>query len=98
MGHGRKSAAGRFGGRKAVIAVDPESRLLAAADVPPGNAQDHERAPEPTERAEADAGAVVEEAVGDRAYGDGETRRAFAATERKLAAKVPNRRGQAQSP
>ncbi len=98
MRHGRKSATRRFDGHKGAIAVDAESQLIAAADVLPGNAQDHERALELVEQAEANADAVVEETVGDCAYGDSETRQAFAHAERKLVAKVPSRRGQAQFP
>jgi hypothetical protein len=41
---------------------------------------------------------VVEEAVGDCAYGDSETRQLFADAGRKLVAKVAIRRGQAQFP
>jgi hypothetical protein len=98
MRHGRKSASRRFDGHKGAIAVDPESQLITAADVLPGNAPDHERALELVEQAEANAEGVVEEAVGDCAYGDSETRRLFADAGRKLVAKVASRRGQAQFP
>ncbi len=98
MRHGRKSATRRFDGHKAAIAVDPESQLITAADVLPGNAQDHERALELVEQAEANADLEVEETVGDCAYGDSETRRLFADAGRSLVAKVANRRGQAQFP
>jgi hypothetical protein len=98
MRHGRKSARRRFDGHKGAIAVDPESRLIAAADVLPGNAQDHERALELVEQAEANADIEVEETVGDCAYGDSETRQLFADAGRKLVAKVASRRGQAQFP
>lgn len=98
MRHGRKSATRRFEGHKGAIAVDPESQLITAADVLRGNAQDHERALELVEQSEANAGSVLEEAVGDCAYGDSETRRLFADAGRKLVAKVASRRGQAQFP
>ena len=98
MRHGRKSAKKRFDGHKAAIAVDPESQLITAADVLAGNAQDHERALEMVEQVEANADAMVEESVGDCAYGDSDTRQAFANAGRKLVAKVANRRGQAQFP
>jgi hypothetical protein len=98
MRHGRKSASKRFDGHKAVIAVDPDSQLITAADVLAGNAPDHERALELVERAEVNAAVVVEETVGDCAYGDGATRQAFADAGRKLVAKVANRCGQAQFP
>src|SRR5215204_2021084 len=98
MRHGRKSARRRFDGHKGAIAVDPESQLITAADVLAGNAPDHERALELVEQAEADAEFVVEEVVGDCAYGDGDTRRTFAEAGRKLVAKVATRRGGAQFP
>ncbi len=98
MRHGRKSASRRFDGHKGAIAVDAESQLIAAADVLPGNAQDHERALELVEQAEANADASVVETVADCAYGDSETRQAFVDAERKLVAKVMDRRGRAQLP
>jgi hypothetical protein len=45
------------------------------------------------EQAEANAEFVAEEVVGDCAYADGETRKAFAEAGRKVMAKVANRRG-----
>jgi len=98
MRHGRKSAKRRFDGHKAAIAVDPESQLITAADVLAGNVQDHERALQLVEQSEANAEGVVEETVGDCAYGDSETRQLFADAGRKLVAKVASRRGQAQFP
>ncbi len=94
MRHGRKSAARRFDGHKGAIAVDAESQLILAATVLPGNAQDHEEALTLVEEAEANAGVVVAETVADCAYGDGETRQAFVTAQRKLVAKVPQRRDQ----
>ena len=98
MRHGRKSERRRFDGHKAHLAIDPESQLITAADVLAGNAPDHERALELVEQAEANAEFVVEEVVGDCAYGDGDTRRTFAGAGRKLVAKVATRRGGAQFP
>jgi len=98
MRHGRKSAAKRFDGHKGAIAVDTESQLILAATVLPGNAQDHEEALALVEEAEANAGVVVAETVADCAYGDGETRQAFADARRTLVAKVPQRRDQAYFP
>ena len=98
MRHGRKSAKRRFDGHKAQVAVDPESQLITAADVLAGNVQDHERALELVEQVEANADAMVEESVGDCAYGDSDTRQAFTNAGRKLVAKVASRRGQAQFP
>ena len=98
MRHGRKSAAKRFDGHKGAIAVDTDSQLILAAAVLPGNAQDHEQALELVKGAEANAGVAVAEAVADCAYGDGETRQAFADAGRTLVAKVPQRRDQAHFP
>jgi hypothetical protein len=98
MRHGRKSAKKRFDGHKAQVAVDPESQLITAADVLAGNVQDHERALELVEQVKANADAMVEESVGDCAYGDSDTPQAFANAGRKLVAKVASRRGQAQFP
>jgi hypothetical protein len=98
MRHGRKSASKRFDGHKAAIAVDPESQLITAVEVLPGNAPDHQQALDLVEQAEANTGMEVEETIGDCAYGDGRTRQAFAQAGRPLVAKVPNRRGQAYFP
>ncbi len=98
MRHGRKSASRRFDGHKTAIAVDPESQLITAVEVLPGNAADHEGALQLVEQAQANADVVVEETVGDCAYGDSETRQRFMRADRKLVAKVMVRRGQAQFP
>jgi hypothetical protein len=98
MRHGRKSARRRFDGHKGAIAVDPESQLITAADILAGNAPDHERALELVEQAEANADVMVEETVGDCAYGDSNTRQTFTEAGRKLVAKVANRRGGVQFP
>jgi Transposase domain (DUF772)/Transposase DDE domain len=98
MRHGRKSAKRRFDGHKAQVAVDPESQLITAADVLAGNAPDHEQALELVEQAEADAEVMVEETVGDCAYGNSETRQLFAEAGRRLVAKVASRRGGTQFP
>jgi hypothetical protein len=98
MRPGRKSAKRRFDGHKAAVAVDPESQLITAADVLAGNTADHERALELVEQSEANASAVVEETVGDCAYGSGDTRKTFADAGRRLTAKAATRRGGAQFP
>jgi transposase len=89
MRHGRKSARKRFDGHKAAVAVDTAEQLITAAAVLPGNAQDDERALELVEQSEATTGCAVAESLGDGAYGDGETRQAFADAGRTLIAKVP---------
>jgi len=91
MRHGHKSKSRRFDGHKAAVAVDPESQLITAATVLPGNAYDSDQALELVEQTEENAAVEVEEAIGDCAYGDGATRQAFAEAKRKLMARVPSR-------
>ena len=89
--HGHKSSRRRFNGHKAAIVVDTDSQLITAVDVLPGNAPDNLGALELVEASEASTGSVVEEVIGDAAYGDGGTRQAFAEAGRRLVAKVPGR-------
>jgi hypothetical protein len=68
--------------------------LITAADVLAGNAPDHEQALQLVEeQAEANADVMVEETVGDCAYGNTETRQLFAEAGRRVVAKVASRRG-----
>ncbi len=76
---------------KVAIAVDPDTQLITALDVLPGNAYDSERSLELVEQSERNSGIQVEETIGDCAYGDGETREQFDQAGRKLVAKVPKR-------
>ena len=89
--HGHKSSRRRFNGHKAAIVVDTDSQLITAVDVLPGNAPDNLGALELVEQSAASTGSVVEEAMGDAAYGDGGTRQTFADAGRRLVAKVPGR-------
>jgi DDE family transposase len=89
MRHGRKSKTKRFDGHKAAVATDTDSQLITAVAVLPGNAQDHEQALELVEQSEANTGCAVDETHADGAYGDGETRQAFADAGRELIAKAP---------
>jgi transposase len=91
MRHGHKSKRKRFDGHKVAIAVDPETQLITAAMVLPGNAPDADRALELVEQAEENTGADVSQTIGDCAYGDGVTRQAFADAGRELVARVPGR-------
>jgi hypothetical protein len=91
MRHGRKSQTKRFDGHKAAVAVDPESQLITAVAVLPGNAPDNDQALALVEQSEQNAAVVVAETIGDCAYGDGATRQAFADAGRTLVAKVPDR-------
>ena len=89
--HGHKSSRRRFNRHKAAIVVDTDSQLITAVEVLPGNAPDNLGALELVEQSEASTGSVVEEAMGDAAYGDGGTRQTFAEAGRRLVAKVPGR-------
>jgi transposase len=89
--HGRKSSSKRFDGHKAAIAVDGESQLITAVEVLAGNEADHTNALELVVASEENAGLEVEETIGDCAYGDGETRQAFADANRSLVARVARR-------
>ena len=60
-------------------------------EVLPGNAPDNLGALELVEGSEANTGVPVEETLGDAAYGDGDTRLAFADAGRTLIARVPGR-------
>src|SRR3954453_15145860 len=87
---GRKSASKRFDGHKAAIVVDTDQPLILAVAVLAGNAPDAEGALKLIEQTEANTGCVVEETIGDCAYGSGETRQAFAEAGRTIVAKVPS--------
>ena len=91
MRHGHKSSSRRFDGHKAAIVVDTDSQLITAVEVLPGNAPDNLGALELVERSEFNTGVPVEEALGDAAYGDGDTRQAFVDAGRSLVARVPGR-------
>ena len=91
MRHGHKSSSRRFDGHKAAIVVDTDTQLITAAEVLSGNAPDNLGALELVERSEFNTGVPVEEALGDAAYGDGDTRQAFVDAGRSLVARVPGR-------
>ena len=91
MRHGHKSGNRRFDGHKAAIVVDTDSQLITAVEVLPGNAPDNLGALELVEASEANTGVPVAEAMGDAAYGDGDTRQTFADAGRTLIARVPGR-------
>ena len=91
MRHGHKGSSRRFDGHKAAIVVDTDSQLITAVEVLPGNAPDNLGALELVERSEFNTGVPVEEALGDAAYGDGDTRQAFVDAGRSLVARVPGR-------
>ena len=78
MRHGHKSSRRRFDGHKAAIVVDTGSQMITAVEALPGNAPDNLEALELVEQRAANTGVPVEEVMGDAAYGDGDTRPAFA--------------------
>ena len=89
MRHGHKSSRRRFDGHKAAIVVDTDTQSDTAVDVLPGNSR--QSGGIGTGGGQRDSsGSVVEEAMGDAAYGDG-NRQTFADAERRLVAKVPGR-------
>jgi hypothetical protein len=90
--HGRKSESHRFTGYKGAVATDRNSQILLDAEVLEGSAQDATGLLEQVERIERSTGERVAEAMGDCAYGSGETRQAFADAGRELVAKVPQER------
>lgn len=98
MRHGHKSSSNRFDGHKATVAVDTDSQLITAVEMLPGNAPDNTGALELVTRSEENTGMVVEETIGDCAYGDGDTRQTFADVKRTLIAKVPGRPDKAYFP
>ena len=88
MRHGHKSSKGRFDGHKGAVAVETESQLITAVSVCAGNAHDGNTGLELTEHSEQNTALEVAETVGDCAYGDGETRRQFRESGRKIEAPV----------
>ena len=98
MRHGHKSSSRRFDGHKAVIVVDTDTQLITAVEVLPGNAPDNLGALELVELSEANTGVPAAETLGDAAYGDGDTRQAFADAGRPLVARVPGRPNKAHFP
>ena len=88
MRHGRKSSSPRFDGHKAAVAVDPQSQLITAVALLPGNAPDAQGALQLAAQSEQHTGLPVTAAMADTAYGDGHTRQQFADAGRTLIAKV----------
>ena len=78
--------------------VDTGTQLITAVEVLPGNAPDNLGALELVEPSETNTGVPVEEAMGDAAYGDGDTRLDFADAGRTLIARVPGRPNRKQCP
>ena len=88
--HGRKSAKKRFTGAKASIAADPQSGLVVAIEVLPGDSGDATGALDLVKQVEDNSQCAVTEVLADCAYGGGATRQEFADAGRELIAKVPS--------
>ena len=78
--------------------MDTDTQLITAVEVLPGNAPDNLGALELVEASEYNTGVPVEEAMGDAAYGDGDTRQDFADAGRTLIARVPGRPNRSHFP
>ena len=91
MRHGHKSSSRLFDGHKAAIVVDTGTQLITAVEILPGNAPSNSGSLELVEASESNIGVPVKEAMGDAAYGDGDTRQDFADAGRTLIARVPGR-------
>ncbi len=91
--HGHKSQSQRFTGPKVSVVVDRGGQLILDCEVLPGNAGDAAGVLEAVERVEQATGQVVEETVGDGAYGSGATRQAFQEAGRKLVVRPPREGG-----
>ncbi len=81
---GRKSAAQRFDGHKAAVAVETDTQLLTAVAVLAGKAPDATGALAWVEQSAVATGSDVAETYADCASGDGPTRQAFADAGRTL--------------
>jgi hypothetical protein len=75
--HGHKSHGRGFTGHKGGVAVDPDTQLITAVTVAPGNAHDGAGAADLVEQAERNTGSAMEQVIGDTAYGSMETRQAL---------------------
>jgi hypothetical protein len=69
MRHGRKSSSQCFNGYKAVLAAEPESKLITAVDLLPANAHDSQDTQTLIKGSAETTGAVVDVVIGYGAYG-----------------------------
>ena len=79
------------GDKRQQIVVDTGTQLITAVEVLPGNVPDNSGSLELVEAIETNTDVPVEEAMGDAAYGDGDTCQAFADADRRLVVRVPGR-------
>lgn len=91
--HGHKSHGRSFTGHKGGLAVDPDTQLITAVTVAPGNAHDGDGAPELVQQAEANTGSEVETVIGDTAYGSMQTRQSLGEREVIAPTVKPRSRG-----
>lgn len=94
--HGHKSHGRSFTGYKGAIAVDPETQLVTAVDVVPGNAHDGDGAATLVAQAEANTDSEVVQVIGDTAYGSVATRQALGEREVIAPTAKPHSRGLAK--
>ena len=87
--HGRKSSSKLFNGYKLSLTNDTRSGLILSLDILSGGAGDNEGAFELAVQAQENTGLEVKKAIGDCAFGDGETRKKFHDAGIDLSAKVP---------
>ena len=88
MRHGHKSSAQRFNGFKVSVTTDQSSEMIVdIQDIPAGGSDGQALMPT-IERVEQHAGVIVEQVIGDGAYGSGENRAACAAKHVDLLAPV----------
>ena len=85
-------------GHRAAIVVGTDSQQITAVEVLPSNAPDNLGALELVEASEVNTGVTVAGTMGDAAYGDGDTRQAFANAGRTLIARVPDRPNRSHFP
>lgn len=88
MRHGHKSSAQRFNGFKVSVTTDQSSEMIVDIQDIPASGSDGQALMPTIERVAQHAGVIVEQVIGDGAYGSGENRAACAAEHVDLLAPV----------
>jgi len=88
MRHGHKSKAQRFNGFKVSVTTEQSSELIVDVQDIPAAGSDGQALMPTIERVEQHIGVIVEQVIGDGAYGSGENRAACAAEDIDLLAPV----------
>jgi hypothetical protein len=96
--HGHKTASRAFDGYKGHISIDPDSEIVTATEVTPGNAADHSVAKELLEEALTPAAADSKPAEQVEVYGDSSYGTAEVIEHIEQAGGEPNVKAQAPSP